>query len=289
MRFYTHPSSGVVDIFVDDRLTSSIDLFQAEGSAVIGVAAAEDLPFAEHTLAVRPRGVGSPASAGAQVLVEELVLLGPTGTPEGFAEPAAINRGNPYSDVIERHLAALPSDALILEVGGGDRRRTNPRHLNFEYLKFELADAYGDIHSLPFADDSFTFVFSQAVFEHIANPFDAANELIRVTEPGGLILTEVAFMQPLHAVPYHFFNMTPWGVEELFKSCEILEADWFGELSFTVDWLLKSVNLPGKVPSQRLTKIVDELKQLDALVSYDELRPAASGVYIVARTPPRAN
>ncbi len=289
VRFYTHPSSGVVDIFVDDRLTSSIDLFQAEGSAVIGVAAAEDLPFAEHTLAVRPRGVGSPASAGAQVLVEELVLLGPTGTPEGFAEPAAINRGNPYSDVIERHLAALPSDALILEVGGGDRRRTNPRHLNFEYLKFELADAYGDIHSLPFADDSFTFVFSQAVFEHIANPFDAANELIRVTEPGGLILTEVAFMQPLHAVPYHFFNMTPWGVEELFKSCEILEADWFGELSFTVDWLLKSVNLPGKVPSQRLTKIVDELKQLDALVSHDELRPAASGVYIVARTPPRAN
>jgi glycogen synthase len=285
VRVVTHPSSGVLDIFVDEELATTVDLFQAEGSTVIGVVAAEDLPFRTHSLTIRPRGVSSPGSAGAQVFLEEVVLLGPEGTPEGFSEPAAINRGNPYSAVIERHLAELSPTALILEVGGGDRRRPNLRHLNFEYLKFELADAYGDIHRLPFADASFTFVFSQAVFEHIANPFDAARELIRVTEPGGMILTEVAFMQPLHAVPYHFFNMTPWGVEELFKSCEILESDWFGELSFTVDWLLKSVNLPGKVSPQRLTKIVDELKRLDALVSHNDLRPAASGVYIVARTP----
>lgn len=285
VRFFMHPSSGIVDIFVDDVVSASADLFQREGSAVVGVTAAEDLPFDVHTLTIRPRGAASPGSAGAQVLVEEVVLLGPMDPTEEFTAPQAINRGNPYSAVIERYLAQLPPGALILEMGGGDRRRPNPRHINFEYLKFELADAYGDIHRLPFADGSFTFVFSQAVFEHIANPFDAARELIRVTEPGGLILTEVAFMQPLHAVPFHFFNMTPWGVEELFKSCEVVEADWFGEVSFTVDWLLRSVNLADKVPAERLTRIVDEVKQLDALVSHDDLRPAASGVYIVVRTP----
>ena len=59
---------------------------------------------------------------------------------------------------------------------------------------------------------TFDIVHSQAVFEHVADPFSAAEELLRVTKPGGIVLTEVAFLQPLHAVPYHFFNMTLWGV-----------------------------------------------------------------------------
>ena len=144
---------------------------------------------------------------------------------------------------------------------------------------------FGDIHGLPFRDNTFSLVYSQAVFEHVANPFGAADELIRVTKPGGIILTEVAFMQPLHAVPYHYFNMTPWGVEELFKSCEVIERDWFGDLSFTVDWLLKSVNLPSKVPAKRLQRLIREFKDLDKKVTHDELRPAASGIYVVVRKP----
>lgn len=284
LRLLAHPFGGVADVFVDGAHATSVDLHQDEGSTVVGVVAAEDLAFGEHRVELRPRGIANPASKGLQVIVEEVVLGGPRGV-EGFADATPINRGNPYSEVIEKYLAACDRDAMILEVGGGDRRRANPRHLNFEYLKFELADAYGDIHALPFADDTFSLVFSQAVFEHVANPFHAAEELIRVCRPGGVILTEVAFMQPLHAVPYHFFNMTPWGVAELFKSCEVLESDWFGPLSFTVEWLMQSVGLPPKIPDERMTRIVDEFKELDALISHDELRPAASGVHIAVRKP----
>src|SRR5207249_2216616 len=97
------------------------------------------------------------------------------------------------------------------------------------------------------------------------------------------IITEVAFLQPLHAVPYHFFNMTTWGVEELFRDCTILESDWFGDLSVTVDWLLRSVNLPEKVPVGRIERVVEEFREFDGLVSHDELKSVASGVYIVAR------
>ena len=284
LRLLAHPYGGVADVFVDGALAASVDLWQDEGSTVVGVVAAEDLAFAEHTVELRPRGTANEGSKGRQVIVEEIVLLGPRGV-DAFADAVRINRGNPYSDVIEKYLAACPADGLILEVGGGDRRRANPRHLNFEYLKFELADGYGDIHALPFADGTFSLVFSQAVFEHVANPFHAAEELIRVCRPGGIVLTEVAFMQPLHAVPYHFFNMTPWGVAELFKACEVVEADWFGELSFTVEWLMQSVGLAAKVDAERMRRIVDEFKQLDALVDHDALRPAASGVYLVVRKP----
>jgi ubiquinone/menaquinone biosynthesis C-methylase UbiE len=157
--------------------------------------------------------------------------------------------------------------------------------VNFEYLGFELADAYGDIHRLPFADGVFDFVFTQAVFEHVRNPFDAARELIRVCKPGGLVVTEVAFMQPLHAVPYHFFNMTQWGVEELFSGCEVVEADWFGELSETVDWLLRAANLAEDAPPHLLAELRGRLTELDRYIDHADLKAVASAYYLVARTP----
>jgi hypothetical protein len=92
-------------------------------------------------------------------------------------------------------------------------------------------------------------------------------------------------MQPLHAVPYHFFNMTPWGVERLFQGCEIIESQTFGPLSDTVDWLMRAVGLPQKVGTERVRAIVDELRDLDQFVSPADLRPAASAVFIAARTP----
>ncbi len=152
-------------------------------------------------------------------------------------------------------------------------------------MKFELADVYGDIHHLPFRDDTFDIVHSQAVFEHVAHPFSAAQELIRVTRPGGLILTEVAFLQPLHAVPYHFFNMTLWGVEELFADCEIVAADWFGPLSETISWLLDAAGLTQKVPTERLEHIRSEFRQFDEVISHQDLKPVAGGVHIAARKP----
>src|SRR5208283_1462175 len=126
-------------------------------------------------------------------------------------------------------------------------------------------------------------VHSQAVFEHVAEPFAAARELLRVTKPGGLVLTEVAFLQPLHAVPFHFFNMTLWGVEELFKGCDIIASDWFGPLSETIAWLLDAAGLTNKVGLERLEFIRSEFREFDALMSHDDLKPVASGVHIAAR------
>ena len=281
VRFMTSPWSGIVDIFINDLLVQSVDLFEREGANTLAVSVLDDAPLAERRISVRPRGTAHPNAHACQVLFHGVVLYGPKNA--GFEDPAALNYGNGYSPVIERYIADVPPDGRILECGGGDRRRCQDNHLNFDFLKVELADGYADIHRLPFDDDTFDLVFSQAVFEHLADPFGAAEELQRVTKPGGLVLTEVAFMQPLHAAPYHFFNMTPWGAEELFKSCTIVESDWFGPLSETVDWLMRAAELPGRVDQARLDKVVAELQELDQFIDHDRLRSVAGAVYVVAR------
>jgi ubiquinone/menaquinone biosynthesis C-methylase UbiE len=49
-------------------------------------------------------------------------------------------------------------------------------------LTFEV----GSVYELPFADNSFDLVLSHALFEHLANPVRAIQELLRVLRPGGI-------------------------------------------------------------------------------------------------------
>lgn len=46
----------------------------------------------------------------------------------------------------------------------------------------------GDGTQLPFADDAFDITYSSNVAEHIPNPWDMGEEMLRVTRPGGLVI-----------------------------------------------------------------------------------------------------
>jgi len=74
-------------------------------------------------------------------------------------------------------------------------------------------DLIADAHFLPFDDAQFDFVYSAAVFEHLACPHLAAQEAARVLKPTGLFCGSVSFMEPWH--DNSFFHMTPLGVHEL--------------------------------------------------------------------------
>ena len=134
-------------------------------------------------------GIRCAAAQGKQVIFEEVVLFGPK--EAGFPDPLPINRGNPYSEVIQRYLAEVSPEAAILECGGGDRRLCRPNHLNFEYLRFELADVYGDVHALPFKDDTFDLVIGHAFIHHLPVPGKAFQEASRVLKPGGRLAVAV--------------------------------------------------------------------------------------------------
>jgi hypothetical protein len=106
-----------------------------------------------------------------------------------------------------------------------------------------------------------------------------------VTKPGGKLWAGMAFMQPVHAVPGHYFNATAWGLQELFRAVEVEDVSWFGELSFTIDWLLRAAGVAEQVDAEEYRAIMDRIKDFDKLVSYEALRAVASGVAVRAHKP----
>ena len=87
----------------------------------------------------------------------------------------------------------------------------------------------GDLHRLPFAEDTFQFAVSYSVFEHLQNPFVAAHELFRVMEPGGICFVGIAALIPFHMDS--FYHHTHFGVLSTFKSAgflveQVAGANW---------------------------------------------------------------
>ena len=177
----------------------------------------------------------------------------------------------------------MSKEGLVLDCGGGDRRISDPRYINFEYQHFELPHVYGDAHKLPFCDGVFDLVLSQAVLEHMTNPFKAVEEIYRITKPGGEVYAEMAFMQPLHAVPYHYFNGTIWGIEELFKNFKIIDISWFGNLSKTVEWFMDLAEVKKKMGTKKYSRLISQLKEVDEHITNEQLKMFASGVSLHCR------
>ncbi len=116
-----------------------------------------------------------------------------------------------FTDLLVRH--KIPSEGRLLEVGcaQGIRSRLIAKHFShleivgidrseellqaarhqnqdLANLSFEQADLY----ELPFADESFDFIYARLVFMHLAEPSRAIQSLKRVLRPGGRILIEDA-------------------------------------------------------------------------------------------------
>lgn len=272
LRFLSHDWSGKVSVAVNDGASSIIDLYQANGNDIKAYEIFRNLPGKKRvTIGFAPI---NPESKGGQVYFfgMDAVFSGKTGS-------TVSNRGNGFPLAYKWVLENLGPDALVLDCGSGDRKFPDQRVVSFEYMPFELPDVFGDGHLLPFADSSFDAVFSQAVMEHMRDPYLAAREISRITKPGGLIYVESAFMQPLHAVPYHFFNTTSWGIEAIFGDADVnVEiSEWFGPLSGSIEWYLNSCGGGGLTQIER-----EQLRQLflkvDSNVSYDQLKPVASAV-----------
>ena len=84
-------------------------------------------------------------------------------------------------------LAAVtaPGEVVGIDVDEGEiaRAREEAAKLGIATARFEVANAY----ELPFEDDSFHAVFSQAMLEHLQRPEDALKEMHRVLRDSGVI------------------------------------------------------------------------------------------------------
>lgn len=193
-------------------------------------------------------------------------LLLPGRTPRETADyldflPASAPRAHPteteasgyqYPEAVNA-LVAAHEQGWILDCGAGNRPVYFDNVVNLDIVPYAATDVLADAESLPFRDASFDGVVTLAALEHVRRPWVVASELVRVLKPGGTLIADVPFLQPVHAFPHHYFNMTSEALRSLFEdSCDIVRAEVppYGHPVFTLAWFLQRY-AAGLPPEQR--------------------------------------
>lgn len=126
-------------------------------------------------------------------------------------------------------LQKYKSTINILDIGGGRAARNHsyddlfPNRKTFDIDPARQPDVVGDAHSLPFSDGSIEAILCTEVLEHLHTPQLAINEMHRVLKPGGQLILTTRFVFPIHDQPIDYFRFTKYGLQELFKSWDIIE------------------------------------------------------------------
>lgn len=246
-----------------------------------------------------------PLRNGVPVLLPETIEE--AGTGEASVDDP-VSR-HPYSQeslrIIEEH-----RDEWVLDLGAGGKLQRWDNVVQIDIFRYPMTDVVGSADRLPFRDNSFGAVISQAVFEHLQYPQAAVEEIRRVLKPGGVVKIDTAFLQPEHGYPHHFYNATETGLREWFREFDLR---WSGvephqHPRWSLSWFLGVYldRLPADAAALLRTtplgEVVDALQRsgtgaaqpqdvaiMDALGALPEhhLRTLAAGVSIRAVNPPK--
>lgn len=123
----------------------------------------------------------------------------------------------------------------VLDLGGRDRSQIDRSKqfpdcdvTVFDVLPGDNVDVVGDAHELSkhFDADTFDFVFSVSVFEHLLMPWKVVLEMNKVLKPGGHGFIWTHQTLGMHDIPWDFwrFSDTAWdGLLNKFTGFEILD------------------------------------------------------------------
>jgi SAM-dependent methyltransferase len=199
---------------------------------------------------------------------------------------------HPYNSIAQK---LIDDCGLVLDFGCGiqaqDRLRDNV--INLDAIQFPYVDVINSYSTLPFKDEKFDAVISQAVFEHLPNPFESAKEVFRVLRQGGYAYIDTAFMQPFHGDPDHYFNMTVSGLKKIMEGFEIIEIG-VRPYQNPSRGLIMQINaimpfLSNKLWSDYLNEALRILEvngdNFDSSIGVVGRELLAAGVYVLARKP----
>lgn len=148
-------------------------------------------------------------------------------------------------------LEKMPS-AIVLVVGGGHQRQWLDERLGTDnsiqiiYSDIDAGaevDMFCDGHDLPFVDDAFDAVVTTAVLEHVLYPERVAAEITRVLKEGGLLYSELPFMQQVHEGAYDFTRYTLSGHRRLFNSISEIESGMVAGPGTALVWAIENFAL----------------------------------------------
>jgi len=123
-------------------------------------------------------------------------------------------------------------NGLILNVGCGSDF-IQEGIINFDLDLLPGVDVVGNGENLPFLDEQFDLIISQAVLEHVKRPRRIVNEIYRVLKHGGYIYVESPFLQEYHGFPLDFRRYTITGLENLLSQFKKIESGVCGGPSAT--------------------------------------------------------
>ncbi len=178
---------------------------------------------------------------------------------------------NEYPTRFTNLFANLGPDDLALDCGSGGRERPHSQCVTLDIEAHPNVDHVADALSMPFPENTFSLILSQAVIEHVTQPQQYVTECWRVMKPGGIFYVEVAFMQPVHQAPHHYFNVTPYGLRYLLREWEIIEDGTLGSFADTISWLAAESGVHVRPPKGEPDR--------------SRMSNVASGVYALAVKP----
>jgi hypothetical protein len=93
------------------------------------------------------------------------------------------------------------------------------KSIGIDFQKGEDVDVVVDIEKLTdiFELDSIDAIFSASTFEHIRKPWIAADQMLKVVKPGGLIFVQSHFCFPEHGYPFDYWRFTSEAWKVLFE------------------------------------------------------------------------
>lgn len=165
--------------------------------------------------------------------------------------------------VLEAMGTALPAGSSVLVVGGGRQRAWLDPLLGVPRIQVVYSDVdtradvdlFCDGHDLPFKDASFDAVVTTAVLEHVLYPEVVAGEIARVVRVGGLLYSELPFMQQVHEGAYDFTRYTLSGHRRLLNSFKPIESGMVAGPASALAWAIENF-LISFFRSGRLRQIV---------------------------------
>lgn len=144
-----------------------------------------------------------------------------------------------------------PLEGKILGISGIENFRPlidkNAEVLDVQYPEI-------DLQQLPYNDNSFDYVITDQVLEHLENPQKAIDESCRVLKKGGIAIHTTCFINYLHPCPVDFWRFSTDALKYLCREfSEILFCEGWGNrialfLFFFPNRLrnrLKLINLPN--------------------------------------------
>jgi SAM-dependent methyltransferase len=149
-----------------------------------------------------------------------------------------------------------------------------------------------DAHDLPFAAGAFDAVVAQAVLEHVLDPPRVVAELYRVLLDGGLVYSEIPFMQQVHEGAFDFTRYTRTGHRRLFRCFDELESGAVSGAAEALAWSIRYFVVALAGDARRVRRIAALAARVATLwlSAFDRLlleRPAtldaASGTFFIGR------